>query len=109
MRIAAFVACAAVVHIGSDTIAAQQPTNGLPPARSFESLFAPQAKPAAPPRLLFPTPTPTLKPAPKTTVSCGLTLIPGDPNVDPGIRQEIPADGPRYSIQAVDPKLCKRP
>ena len=40
MRITAIVAFLAVVHIGSVSIAAQQPTIGLPPqATPFGSLF----------------------------------------------------------------------
>ena len=103
MRITAIVVFVAVVYIGSASIAAQQPANGLPPqANPFGNLFAPPGKPPSPPRFLFPTPTPRLNQppdvrfAPGPTVVCGLTLIPGDPNVDPAIRQEVPEDGPRF-------------
>ena len=116
MRITAIVAFVAAVHIGSASIAAQQPTDGLPPKASpLGNLFAPESKPPSPPRFLFPTPTPTLNQppgvrlAPNPTVVCGLTLIPGDPNVDPGIRREVPEDGPKYLIRSVDPKVCRRP
>ena len=116
MRITAIVAFVAVVHIGSTSIAAQQPANGLPPnANPFGNVFAPSSKPPSPPRFLFPTPAPTLNRPPdqrlaqKPTVVCGLTLIPADPNVDPGIRREVPEDGPRFSIRSVDPQLCRRP
>jgi len=104
MRITAIVAFVAVVHIGSTSIAAQQPTN----------LFAPKTR-SSPPRFLFPTPTPRLNQPPdarlaqKPTVVCGLTLIPADPNVDPAIRHEVPEDGPRFLIRSVDPKLCRQP
>ena len=106
MRITAIVAFVAVVHIGSTSIAAQQPTN----------LFAPKSR-SSPPRFLFPTPTPTptLKQspdvhlAPRPTVVCGLRLIPADPNVDPGIRHEVPENGPKFPIGSVDPKICRRP
>ena len=116
MQITAIVAIVAVVHIGSASIAAQQPTNELPPQASpFGNLFAPSSTPPSPPRFLFPTPTPTLNQprdvhlAQKPTVVCGLTLIPADPNVDPSIRHEVPEDGPRFSIRSVDPKVCRRP
>ena len=114
MRITSIVGFVAVVHIGSASIAAQQPTDGLPPkADPFGNLFAPSSKPPSPPRFLFPTPTfnqpPGVRLAPKPTVVCGLTLIPGDPNVDPAIRHEVPEDGPRFLIRSVDPKLCRRP
>ena len=108
MRITAIIAFVGVVHIGSASIAAQQPTIALPPnANPFGNLFAPSSKRSSPPRFLFPTPD--LRIAPKSTVVCGLTLIPGDPSVDPAIRHEVPEDGPRFSIRTVDPKLCRRP
>ena len=54
MRITAIIAFVAVVHIGSASIAAQQPTDGLPPkANPFGNLFAPSSKPPSPPRFLF--------------------------------------------------------
>ena len=109
MRIAAILAFVTVVHIGSASLAAQQPTDGLPPkANPFGNLFAPSSKPPSPPRFLFPTPTFNQRPD-KPTVVCGLTLIPADPNVDPAIRREVPEDGPRFVIRSVDPKLCRRP
>ena len=116
MRITAIVAFLAVVHIGSASIAAQQPVDGvLPKASPSGNLFVPKSKSPSPPRFLFPTPTPRLnQPSDvrlpqKPTVVCGLTLIPADPNVDPAIRQDVPEDGPRFTIQSVDPKICRRP
>src|SRR5262245_2339775 len=105
MRITAIVTFVAVVHIAPASIAAQQPKDGLPPRAN---LFASPSKPPSPPRFLFPTPTLT-SPAPKPAVVCGMTLIPGDPNVDPGIRYEVPEDSPRFSIRSVDPTICRRP
>jgi hypothetical protein len=105
MRVAAIVVCIAVLHAGSDSIAAQQQS---------ANVFAPRSKPSSP-RYLFPTPVPRLTqpsgaPLPqKPEVVCGMTLIPADPNIDPGIRQEIPDDGPRFSIRSVDPRICRRP
>ena len=112
MRIAAILAFVAVVHIGSASLAAQQPTDGLPPkANPFGNLFAPSSKPPSPPRYLFPTPTfnqrPSLRIVPKSIVVCGLTLIPADPSVDSAIRHDVPEDGPRFSIRSVEPKLCR--
>jgi hypothetical protein len=116
MQITAIMAFVAVVHIGSASIGAQQPADGLPPQASpFGNLFAPSSKPPSPPRFLFPTPTPRLNQpqgvplAQKPAVVCGMTLIPGDPNVDPGIRHEVPEDGPKYLIRSVDSKHCRRP
>lgn len=109
MRLTAVVAFVAVVQIGSASMAAQQPANGLPPrANLFSNQFAPPSQPSSPPRFLFPTPAPNVRLAPKPTVVCGMTLIPGDPNVDPGIRREVPENGPKFSIGSVDPKVCRR-
>ena len=115
MQITASIAFVAVVQISSGSIAAQQPPTGvLPKANPLGNLLAPSSKPPSP-RFLFPTPNPSIKQpsdarlAPNPTVVCGLTVIPGDPNVDPGIRHEVPADGPRYLIRSVDPALCRRP
>jgi hypothetical protein len=115
MRLTAIASLVAVVLVGSASISAQQPANGWPPTASLSrNVFAPKSKPAAP-HFLFPTPTPSLnqrsgaRVAQKPAVVCGLTVIPGDPNVDPGIRQEVPEDGPTFSIRSVDPKVCQRP
>ena len=115
MRITSIVGFVAAVHIGSASIAAQQPTDGLPPQASpFGNVFAPKSKPPSP-RFLFPTPAPSFNQPPdahlgqKPTVVCALTLIPADPNVDPGIRHEVPADGPKFLIRSVEPRLCRRP
>ena len=108
MRIAALIGCVAVVHIGSASIAAQS-TNGLAPRAN---LLAPSSKPASPPRYLFPTPLSQAQDAQaarKPAVVCGMTLIPGDSRVDPGIRREVPERGPKFSIQSVDPKVCRQP
>ena len=116
MRITAIGAFVAAVHIGSAAIAAQQPTDGVPPQASpLGNLFAPKGKPLSPQGFLFPTPTPALNQPPgarlatRPTVVCGLTLIPGDPNVDPAIRREVPENGPKFVIRSVDPTLCRRP
>ena len=93
MRIAAIVAVVAVVQIGSASIAAQQPANGPSlQAKSLGNLFATRLTQPRDARLASPP-----------AVVCGLTLIPGDPNVDPGIRHPVPEGGPRYAIRSVDP------
>ena len=116
MRLTAIVSLVAVVLVGSASVSAQQPANGKPPTANLSgSLFAPTSKPPAPRRFLFPTPAPTLNQpsrarlAQKPTVVCGLTMIPGDPNVDPAIGKEVPEDASTFSIRSVDPKVCQRP
>jgi len=109
MRLAAILTFVAV-QIGSASMAAQQPANGLPPkANLFGNQLSEPSKPASLPRFLFPTPAPNVRLAPKPTVVCGMTLIPADPNVDPGIRHEVPENGPKFPIGSVDPKICRRP
>ena len=110
MRLTAILTFVAVVHIGSASMVAQQPANGLPPkANLFGSQLSPPSTPSSPPRFLFPTPAPNVRLAPKPTVVCGMTLIPGDPNIDPGIRHDVPENGPKFPIGSVDPKACRRP
>jgi len=105
MRTTGIVAFVAAVLVGSSSLAAQQSTN----------LFAPKSRPPSASRFLFPTPTPTLnqrslgRAVSKPAVVCGLTLIPGDPNVDPAIRHDVPEDAPKFAIRSVDPKVCRRP
>jgi hypothetical protein len=112
MRITAMISVVGVVYIGSASAAAQQPPSGLPKENPTGSLFWPATKTPSAPRPLFPSPTPTQRPelrlAPKPTVVCGLTLMPADPNIDPGIRHDVPEDGPRFLIRSVDPRLCRR-
>ena len=112
MRIAAMISVVGVVSIGSASIAAQQPPNGLSKENLTGSLFWPPTKTPSSPRPLFPSPTLTQRPelrlAPKPTVVCGLTVIPADPNIDPGIWHDVPEDGPRFLIRSVDPRLCRR-
>lgn len=49
--------------------------------------------------------------SPKTpatpTVKCGLTLIPGDPQVDPGIAAPRPPDSQRFHSRTVEPTICR--
>lgn len=115
MRLTAMFSFVAVVYAGSASIGAQQPRNGAPPASPFANRFEPKSRRVSPPRFLFPTPTPRLnspsgaRSASTPTIVCGLTLIPADPNVDPGIRQEVPKDGPKFLLRPVDPKVCRQP
>jgi hypothetical protein len=40
------------------------------------------------------------------TVVCGMTVIPADPSIDPGIRFTPPKDTTTFTIRAVQPELC---
>jgi hypothetical protein len=44
---------------------------------------------------------------PQPVVVCGLTLVPGDPNVDADIRHTVP-DGSQYTMPRVVPQVCRR-
>lgn len=41
------------------------------------------------------------------TVKCGMTLIPGDPQVDPGIAAPKPPDSQRFHSRIVEPTICR--
>lgn len=61
----------------------------------------PPAPPSAPsnPALSVPWPAPTVK--------CGMTMIPGDPKIDPGILKPQVRGSARFTIRAVEPALCR--
>lgn len=41
------------------------------------------------------------------TVKCGMTLIPGDAQVDPRIAAPRPPDGQRFHSRTVEPTICR--
>jgi len=47
----------------------------------------------------------------KPRVVCGMTLVPGDPKIDPGIalkrRPEGPGSETKYTIRTVQPSICR--
>jgi hypothetical protein len=45
----------------------------------------------------------------KASVVCGMTLIPGDPKIDPKIRANVPDRGVVFTMRAVQPTVCKAP
>jgi hypothetical protein len=46
---------------------------------------------------------------PKPTVVCGMTLVPGDPKVDPKMRVAVPDRGVAHVMLGVPPTVCKTP
>jgi len=44
--------------------------------------------------------------APPKTV-CGMTVVPADPAVDPGMRRNAPPNGPKSSIRTIIPDVCR--
>ena len=47
--------------------------------------------------------------AQKPTVVCGMTMVPGDPKVDPKMKVTLPDRGVSYSMRVVPPTVCKAP
>jgi hypothetical protein len=43
----------------------------------------------------------------KATVVCGMTLVPGNPNIDPGMRVTAPSSGVFYTLRTSPPTICK--
>lgn len=77
-----------------------------------------------PPTKLFDQKKPALKPyvvdwgarpstdqpvPPKSTVVCGMTLVPADPKVDPKMRKAAPDAGVTFTLRAVPPAICRAP
>jgi hypothetical protein len=46
---------------------------------------------------------------PKPTVVCGMTLVPGDPKVDPRMRVAVPDRGVAHVMLGIPPTVCKTP
>lgn len=40
-------------------------------------------------------------------VTCGMTLVPGDPKVDPGIVTRTPPANERFHSRVVEPTICR--
>lgn len=68
-------------------------------ANPYRRLFEPTATPAAD--------VGVLASAPKPTVKCGMTLIPVDPKIDPGIAKQQAHGSTRFTIRAVEPPICR--
>ena len=111
MRIAVMMAIA-VVLVATSGAAAEQPAvfGGLrvPPRDAagrrspYGRLFRETVQPVpgvAPPVIAPKAPAPTVK--------CGTTLIPGDPQVDPGIVAPRPPATQRFHSRIVEPTICR--
>jgi hypothetical protein len=49
------------------------------------------------------------KSLPKPRVVCGMTMIPGDPSIDPKMLVQPKSDGTKYTIRAIEPPICWSP
>jgi hypothetical protein len=47
--------------------------------------------------------------AQKPTVVCGMTMVPGDPKVDPKMQVSLPDRSVSYPMPVVPPTVCKTP
>ena len=89
------------------TAAAAQPR---PADKQFGNLFRTPTTTGPSVRLQQPQarlPKPTQPFLTPPTVVCGMTLVPGDPKIDKGIQHEAPKT-PRFSIQTIQPQVCRR-
>ena len=81
-------------------------------ANPFGNLFGQRPKTGRKSPSLLTTPLPDRRTdnrvPQQTTVVCGMTLIPADPNLDPAIRRAIPENGPDFTIRAIVPRICQR-
>lgn len=102
----------AVVYAAPSGQQASQPLSpgagGLSPgaparANPYSRLFpVPGAEPGG-----RPTPTERRAPTPEPKVVCGMTLIPANPQIDPGIAVAPPRNSPRFTIRAIEPSVCR--
>ena len=101
--------CAVAFAAGALTLAMALPVGAQefkPPADLFG-----QKKPAPkPPKIDWNWRPPVEQNAPASpTVVCGMTLVPGDPKVDPKMRVESPERGVTFTMRAIPPTVCKTP
>lgn len=103
---------AIVAGFASATLSAQSPSLQRSPrsqesrANPYGKLFEPNIpRSSGDPRSPVSSPPATEAGSPK--VVCGMTLIPADPAIDPGIAVELPNTSMRFTIRAVEPPTCR--
>jgi hypothetical protein len=83
-----------------------------PPASRATTRFGALRQEGDPYRKLFAA-TPALKPStaearPAKKIVCGLTMIEGDPSIDPKMAKAFPKkDGVAHTIRSIEPPVCK--
>jgi len=93
--------------VGLLVIAAPASAQEFKPQANF---FAQQKKAAPRPQVDWNwRPSADSTPAAKATVVCGMTLVPADPKVDPGMRVPAPSSGVSYTLRKSPPPICKTP
>jgi len=71
-------------------------------ANPYSRLF--QNSPPATPVVTAPAHSPTQS---QPQIKCGMTVIQGDANIDPGIHAPARTDSTRYTIRVVEPTVCR--
>jgi hypothetical protein len=78
-----------------------QPDN---PKNPYRGVFEPQKE--LPAHAIPVTPQTFMRSRQSPRVVCGMTLIPADANIDPGILVKVPDLETRYAIRAIKPPVC---
>jgi hypothetical protein len=101
MRVVIVFAAVSLSLVVATAAAAQE---FKPPA----NLFAQQKKPVPKPQVDWNwRPPADGTAAAKATVVCGMTVVPADPKMDPGIRVTAPDSRFSYTLRSVQPEICK--
>jgi hypothetical protein len=107
MRVATLGAVLAGLIVASTPLLAQTPSGVQ--ASPYGSFFGTPARKVAPPPIRFAA-TPSVASSTertKSTVVCGLTLIPADPKIDAGIRRSTPQSNIAFSTRRIEPTICR--
>lgn len=111
MTVAAMLTTASIAHAQpSSTFGGLRIAPGHPAQREqaagrrnpYGRLFGDRTQPAP-----VVAPRPTVPPPAEPVVTCGLTMIPGDPAIDPGIAAPTPPTGQRFHSRTVTPTICR--
>ena len=95
--IAFLLLCAATAR--ADQAATWAPNKSNP----YRALFQPKVVVPSIPSTLPPAPAKAVKP----TVKCGLTMIPGDSKIDPGMAKKMEKPATRFPMRAIEPPICR--
>lgn len=107
-------ASAVIVGMASATVSGQSLSPNRPVgidrewkrSNPYSSLFEPKGRPSpGVPAALVPQRVEPKPAAPR--VVCGMTLIPADPGVDPGIAAPPSSNSTRFTVRAVEPPNCR--
>lgn len=92
--------------------ATPRPLLGGPTTTPSGSYLNLTPRPAREPRPLIPLargPRPTARAAGQPRVVCGMTIVPGDAAVDPGMTARVTPPAAQPAIRALEPPICGAP